>query len=489
MTRPGHEAVSDTGQQYSNAPEAVVHSDLEVAYDRKGKYLFQPDRENYPELHATSAGSKSGANTAEQNIAHSRRRWWKRRSVWIILVGSLLAVIGLVVGLVVGLKNRSHNSNTPEDNNSDENNADVDPASLCHGTVCPQVIATAGFRDELHIFIRSSNDHIMHRSGNGSSFTDSSWEDLFDTTGTFSQPAAIAWKPEGKDRLDVFALSSSERTIYGRHFQDGNWSDWEEIASGADSQPVLCKVADNRIDMWTTDLESHNITQNDWIVEKDGFWSTLDGDGKFNSSDTGPARSAAGIACRDYNIAHDIAWYDRDNGSLWYRFYKDRDGWSTPKDFGGHFIGDPALASFANYPQRLDFFGVQENHQVYHFSRTGDEDSELETLGGNVTSTPAVVSPFRGVIDVVALGRDGRIKHVHYNGSAWAGEWEDLGVSASAAPQVVMFNGWVVLMALGKNEVRYASWKSEGESAWADLVKMESLPDVTPSLDFFEEDS
>ncbi|KAJ4198462.1 hypothetical protein NW755_001146 [Fusarium falciforme] len=298
----------------------------------------------------------------------------------------------------------------------------------------------------------------------------------------------MAWKPDGKDRLDVFALSSQDRTIYGLHLQDGNWSGWEEIASGADSQPILCKIADNRIDMWTTDLESHNITQNDWIIEKNSFWSTSDGNGKFRTSDTGPARSAPGIVCRDYNITQDIAWYDRDSGSLWYRFYTDDDGWFKSRDIGGHFIGDPALVSFVNYPQRLDFFGVGEDHQVHHFSRTGDEDSKLEALGGNVTSTLAVVSPSKGVMDAVALGRDGRIKHIHYNGSAWADEWEDLGVSASAAPKVVIFNGWVVLIALGKHEVRYASWKSEGESSWADLVKFKSLPGVTPSLDFFQEE-
>ncbi|KAJ4169679.1 hypothetical protein NW754_005828 [Fusarium falciforme] len=226
----------------------------------------------------------------------------------------------------------------------------------------------------------------------------------------------MAWKPGGKDRLDVFALSSQDRTIYGLHFQDGNWSGWE-IASGADSQPILCKVADNRIDMWTTDLERHNITQNDWIIDKNSFWSTSDGNGKFRTSDTGPARSAPGIVCRDYNITQDIVWYDRESGSLWYRFYTDDDGWSKPRDIGGHFIGDPALVSFVNYPQRLDFFGVGEDHQVHHFSRTGDEDSKLEALGGNVTSTLAVVSPSKGVMDAVALGRDGRIKHIHYSGA------------------------------------------------------------------------
>ncbi|WAO88838.1 Hypothetical protein NCS54_00620000 [Fusarium falciforme] len=447
---------SDTEQQYGDAPEVVPGSGPEVAYDRAGMYLIQPDRENYPELHPSSAKSKSGAHIAEQKIL-SRGPWWKRRRAWIILAGSLLAVIGLVVGLVVGLKNASHN--TPETTDD----VDVDPASLCNGAVCPQVIATAAFRDELHIFISSSNGNIQHRSGNGSSFDYSSWEDLF-KTGTLTQPVAMAWKPDGKDRLDVFALSSQDRTIYGLHLQDGNWSGWEEIASGADSQPILCKIADNRIDMWTTDLESHNITQNDWIIEKNSFWSTSDGNGKFRTSDTGPARSAPGIVCRDYNITQDIAWYDRDSGSLWYRFYTDDDGWFKSRDIGGHFIGDPALVSFVNYPQRLDFFGVGEDHQVHHFSRTGDEDSKLEALGGNVTSTLAVVSPSKGVMDAVALGRDGRIKHIHYNGSAWADEWEDLGVSASAAPQVVIFNGWVVLIALGKHEVRYASWKSGAEA-------------------------
>ncbi|RSM13509.1 hypothetical protein CDV31_005807 [Fusarium ambrosium] len=308
-------------------------------------YLIQPDRDNYPELHATSAELKSGGQIAEQKIP-SCGRWWKRKRAWIILACILLAIIALVVGLVVGLKRASQN--TPEDDV-----ADVDTASLCNGTICPQVVATAAFRDELHIVVRSSNGNIQHRSGNGSSFDYSSWEDLF-KTGTLTQPVAVAWKPDGKDRLDVFALSSQDRTIYGLHFQDGNWSGWEEIASGADSQPILCKVAVNRIDMWTTDLESHNTSQNEWIVEKDGFWSTSDGNGKFKISDTGPARSAPAIVYRDYNITQDIAWYDCDNVSIWHRFYVDGDGWSKSRNIGGHFIGNPVLVSFVNNPQRLD---------------------------------------------------------------------------------------------------------------------------------------
>lgn len=97
---------SDTEQQYGDAPEVVPGSGPEVAYDRAGMYLIQPDRENYPELHPSSAESKSGAHIVEQKIP-SRGPWWKRRRVWIILAGSLLTVIGLVVGLVVGLKNAS----------------------------------------------------------------------------------------------------------------------------------------------------------------------------------------------------------------------------------------------------------------------------------------------------------------------------------------------------------------------------------------------
>lgn len=85
-------------------------------------------------------------------------------------------------------------------------------------------MATAASRYELHIFIRSSNGNIQHRSGNGSSFDYSSWEDLFKTD-TLTQPVAVAWKPDSKDRLDVFALSSQDRTIYGLHLKDGHWAD------------------------------------------------------------------------------------------------------------------------------------------------------------------------------------------------------------------------------------------------------------------------
>ncbi|KAI8721388.1 hypothetical protein NCS52_00586300 [Fusarium sp. LHS14.1] len=165
---------SDTGQQYSDAPEVVPGSGPEVAYDQAGMYFIQPDRDNYPEVHAPSAELKSGAHITSQKIP-SPRHWWKRRRVWITLAGILLAVVALVVGLVVGLKSASPSHEAPETGDAD---ADVDLDSLCNGVVCPQVVATTAFGDELHIFIRSSEGSILHRSGNGSSFDDSTWEDL-----------------------------------------------------------------------------------------------------------------------------------------------------------------------------------------------------------------------------------------------------------------------------------------------------------------------
>lgn len=382
-------------------------------------------------------------------------------------------------------------SGQTSDDDKSSDDKPIDPASICSGSLCPQVLSATGFEQKLHVFARTSNNTLEYNVGDGVTFN-KEWEDLGETVGKLiSQPASMAWEVDGKPRLDVYALSSSENSVQGRHRQDGAWSDWEDFGSGGGSQPIICKVADDRIDLWITDVADRNIMHRFWVPESDEY-SAQDEEQQFQPAagleDTGPTASAPGAVCRDDKFYHDLVWYDREDNSLWHRVYSNDDGFSVPYHFDGDFIGDPVLVTFDDNPIRIDFYGVQENREVYHFRKENDEYSGLETLGGNVTSVPSVISPSEGVYDVVALGADGLLKHIHYDGSAWAKNWEDLGVAAISAPLAVLYDSKIVLFALGSDGVQLASWESGGEDSWADLVDMKPL-NGDPSLEFFVADS
>ena len=70
-------------------------------------------------------------------------------------------------------------------------------------------------------------------------------------------------------------------------------------------------------------------------------------------------------------------------------------------------------------PDRIDLFWVGEDRALMHRSLDGSAWSADESLGGELTGTPAVSSSGADRIDVFAAGRDGRLWHRWWNGSEW----------------------------------------------------------------------
>ena len=320
---------------------------------------------------------------------------------------------------------------------------------------------------------------MAYITGNGSSFQNL-WNDLGDVNGQLvSQPASIAWGNSSEPRLDVFAVSSTEKTVYGRRLVEDGWGGWEKFGTRAASQPVLCYTDDDRIDVWTTREDSHDIMHYYWDPRSQEF--TLPSAGPDTSS--GPVATAPGVSCGN-NTHVDLVWYDHDSGILRYNVHEKDTRWEKAQRFDGEFIGDPAIFRFQD--DRVDFFGVQADHRVYHLSHTGGALKGLTLIGGNVTSVPSVISQKSGEFDVVALGSSGTVQHAHYDGTVWS-EWEDLPFQAVSACEVVLYMDYIILLALGKKEVQFASWISKGESEWADSVEVKSIGG-NPSLDFFIRD-
>ncbi|KPM41705.1 hypothetical protein AK830_g4863 [Neonectria ditissima] len=465
-----HRQFDGSSPQYSDAPEVVPqeHSPTYSAPE------VVPSPESH-KLHPPTDGASNEKIVAPDNFlpevveagGHGPKhgRWWQRKRIWVILLIALLIVIGLVVGLVVGLgaKNKSDDSSDSSDSTSDSDSSDssdgsdnsnstnTNTKSFCDG-LCPQVLSSTTSEDTLYIFARTAKNHIAYITNNGSSWDD--WIDLGEPKGDLiSQPAAIAWQSKTYEipRVDVFAVSSSENTVYGRRLENDSWSAWDDLGPNAGSQPILCKVYDDRIDIWSTDSSDYNITHNWWLSQLDDpTWYTEGG--TWQPQDFGTAASAPGVVCRDTDIIHDVVWYDRDDSMVWHEQWNEADQkWLDPQSFDGTFIGDPTVVSFSDDSERLDFFGIQENNEMYHFSwSSSDGHSSLKSLGGNITSVPSVVSLSKGTYDVLALGNKGTLQHASYDGSDWS-DWDDTGIEAQSAPLAINVDDQVLVFVLGED--------------------------------------
>jgi hypothetical protein len=100
-----------------------------------------------------------------------------------------------------------------------------------------------------------------------------------------------------------------------------------------------------------------------------------------------------------------------------------------PRDWeplGGVFTSPPAAVSWGL--NRLDIFGLGQDHSIFHKSWDGSNWGPWEPLGGVFTSLPAAVSWGPNRLDIFGLGQDHGMYHKWWDGSTWGPSgWEPLG--------------------------------------------------------------
>lgn len=417
----------------------------------------------------TTAGSPDGAvgaagteaATTENAAGTGRRKWYKRKRIVGLIVVVALIIIGLVIGLSVALtqSNGGGGDDNGGNNGGDGGGRQGSPGLVhlfssqlidanicstgtgsdevsCTGGLCPPILTAQNHDSRLHIFARTPNNELTLLTHDGERFS-REWTSLNESSigNIVSQPSSISWDEDGEDtpRLDVFAVSSDSGAVISRHRidEDGAWSDWEEIGNGAGSAVVACRPRDDRIDLFTLDSESFNITHNYWQPNPNqeakkkrqneeepdeeepdenepdedespeapnptipspgsptpttppgsnngGSDPNSPGSWRFSgntawdaiSPGMGPAASAPGVCCRDSTIFTDLVWYTRSDGRLMHSQYN-RGGngeWSNPRSIGGNFIGSPVVYTTSDDPERFDFFGVQADNELYTFT-------------------------------------------------------------------------------------------------------------------------
>src|SRR5690606_25698360 len=98
-------------------------------------------------------------------------------------------------------------------------------------------------------------------------------------------------------------------------------------------------------------------------------------------------------------------------------------GWQGWESLGGVLTSAPAVSSWQT--NRLDVFGRGTDNALYHKWWDGSRWSEWENLGGVLTSSPGAVSWGPNRIDVFVRGTDNALYHKWWDGNRW-NEWESL---------------------------------------------------------------
>jgi hypothetical protein len=178
-----------------------------------------------------------------------------------------------------------------------------------------------------------------------------------------------------------------------------------EIPGGVE---VFARGADSAL--WT-------ITQN----SADGTWSEWGSFGGVMQGDPAPAINGKG-ANGEINAfvrgAHNGLWLhvQNDSGSFW-------------RDLGGYFGGNPVVLS---NDFTLQVFLTGTDNALWHIVQSPDDTqvwSAWESLGGYLTSDPAVVTNNDGKAETFVLGGDHGLWHKVQTtpGGPWSDTWTTLG--------------------------------------------------------------
>jgi hypothetical protein len=140
-------------------------------------------------------------------------------------------------------------------------------------------------------------------------------------------------------------------------------------------------------------------------------------------------------------------------------------GWSGWESLGGILTSGPAVTSWA--PGRLDVFVRGTDNALWHkwFSNGW---SGWESLGGVLTSDPAAVSWGPNRIDVFVRGTDNALWHKWFS-NGWSG-WESLGGGLTSGPAVASWgSNRLDVFVRGTDNALWHKWWANGWSGWESL--------------------
>jgi hypothetical protein len=420
---------------------------------------------------------------------------WSRRKLWIVIGIVVLAVIAIVVGAVVGTlvggkdsssdktgdSSGSNGSNGSSNTASSSTSAGSDTAtatgvfgsptsfpstleakdSECFGKLCPSVLSVVRDREDTKsafVFARGNDGAFHYRSVDGKSW-DGDWESV---GGSFEGTPSTSNSIPG--RIDLFGIWNEERTLMTKSFRSGVWdSDWKNLTGPCLSTPSVCSVTEGSQHLFTINTSQRVVFKN----YTSGMW------GGWTKNNTGFLASAPVAVCEDGAV--DLVAYGMESRPYQLLIRRGDPQILSALDWtlaGGDFKGDPVVLRGPG--GQTNFFGIGSDDAMHYTSwKDSDELSDnmdIESLGGEFQSLPSPVIIGDSRMDVVAVGKDGHLKHKARKNGKWADDWEDLGGFFNSMPALVEIeDSKVAAFGIGPNgDVVHGLWKVGDDLKWGD---------------------
>ncbi|KAK4172342.1 hypothetical protein QBC36DRAFT_294463 [Triangularia setosa] len=353
----------------------------------------------------------------------------------------------------------SHSSNSPAlsrtatDPLPSGSSPTFESTSICQGNICPSLLSIAQYSSPPTAFLfgLGQDNAVWYRTTNGEKWL-SDWESLGGDM--ISQPSAASLD---NNMVDIFVYAKNN-TIQTKRFYNGKWNDtWSELGKAITSPPYAIACGDQQMDVVIRGTSGglHRIYYKPYAG-----WSAWESHGGGLSS-----YPIAGCGPGPWRLA--VLGYRGTAQPLFTSTWLG--AWTGWVEAGGDFRGQLAIASRTTEESLV--FGVTVNRtmEYYNWTRTGGaETNKLVDLGGSFQSTPVMFVAGADRLDVLAVGRDARLKHRALIGQKWAEEWQDLGGAFNSTPAVVsVVPGKVSVYGLGVNGTLFhGTWKVTKEFEW-----------------------
>ncbi|CAM4397928.1 MULTISPECIES: hypothetical protein [Myxococcus] len=138
------------------------------------------------------------------------------------------------------------------------------------------------------------------------------------------------------------------------------------------------------------------------------------------------------------------------------------------ESLGGNFTSGPAIITQGT--GRIDIFARGTDNQLWQKYWTGNAWGPWDTLGGTLTSDPAAVRRTSSTMDVFVRGGDNTIYQKTWTGTAWT-NWASMGGNAASGPAAASWGAsrMDVFIRGTDNQLYQAYWTGSAWSAWGSL--------------------
>ncbi|MCK5218431.1 hypothetical protein KAR10_02840, partial [bacterium] len=161
---------------------------------------------------------------------------------------------------------------------------------------------------------------------------------------------------------------------------------------------------------------------------------------------------------------------------LWQTWWHEGQTWQEWKSLGGHLTSDPAVVSDAYFSFHI--FALGANNVLLHKYSVNKSWSNWNSLGGEWCSRPAVTSWGHDRIDVFVRGLDDNaLYHKWFDGSVWSqelvrGGGPHGGVVNSAPAAISLGNGLIDVFVLGDDDRLWHISYDEHNGGWSQNWEM-----------------